>query len=163
MADDRLSSTPSSAHRRGRPNYFEAYGNSTLSRVSIKSLLVWGGLVAFLCIPLAAWTVFWPLLLIFGTVLPIAIGLGNRLADQHDLLGSSYSANHKEKELLEALTHQVELTPALAAMETSLTVSEADRMLSELAQKGHLEVRAAGGGLRFALPNPNRQESQNSS
>ncbi len=163
MTEDRLLSKPSSAYRRGRPDHFESYGNSPLTKVSTKSLLMWGGLVAFLCIPLAAWTVFWPLLLVFGAVLPMAIGLGNRLADQHDLLGSSYSANLKEKELLEALTRQVELTPALAAMETSLTVSEADRMLSELAQKGHLEVRAAGGGLRFALPNPNRQESQNSS
>ena len=158
MTDDRLSSTPSSAHRRGRPDYFEPYGNSTLSRVSTKSLLVWGGLVAFLCIPLAAWTVFWPLLLVFGTILPIAIGLGNRLADYHDPLGSLHSANHKEKELLEALTRKEELTPALAAMETSLTVSEADRMLSGLAQKGHLEIRVEGGGLRFALPHPNRQE-----
>jgi len=163
MPEERVLSKPSSAYRRGRPEHFEAYGNSTLTRVSTKSLLVWGGLVAFLCLPLAAWTVFWPLLLVFGAVLPIAIGLGNRLADQRDLLGSSHSANHKEKELLAALACQVELTPALAAMETSLTVSEADRMLSELAQKGHLEVRAAGGGLRFALPDPKRQETQNSS
>ena len=158
MTDDRLSSTPSLAHRRGRPDYYEPYGNSTLSKVSTKSLLVWGGLVAFLCIPLAAWTVFWPLLLVFGTLLPIAIGLGNRLADYHDPLGSLHSANHKEKELLEALTRKEELTPALAAMETSLTVSEADRMLSGLAQKGHLKIRVEGGGLRFALPNPNRQQ-----
>jgi hypothetical protein len=163
MPEERVLSKPSSAYRRGRAEHFEAYGNSTLTKVSTKSLLVWGGLVAFLCLPLAAWTVFWPLLLVFGAALPVAIGLGNRLADQPDLLGSLPSATHKEKELLEELTRQVELTPALAAMETSLTVSEADRMLSELAQKGHLEVRAAGGGLRFALPNPSRQESQSSS
>jgi hypothetical protein len=163
MTEDRLLNEPSSAHRRDLPAHFESYGKSTLSKVSTKSLLVWGGLVAFLCIPLAWATVFWPFLLVFGAVLPIAIGLGSRLAEHHDPLGSLHSANHKEKELLEALRREVELTPALVAMETSLTVSEADRMLSELAQKGHLEVRADGGGLRFALPNPNRQESRNSS
>ena len=158
MTDDRLSNTPSLVHRRGRLDHFESYGNSTLSKVSTKSLLVWGGLIAFLCIPLSWFTVFWPLLLVFGTVLPIAIGLGSRLANHRDPLGSLHSATHKEKELLEALTRKEELTPALAAMETSLTVSEADRMLSGLAQKGHLEIRVEGGGLRFALPNPNRQE-----
>ena len=164
MTEDQLLSKPSSPHRRGLPDHFESSGNSTLSKVSTKSLLVWGGLVAFLCLPLSSWTVFWPWLLVFGAVLPIAIGLGNRLAGRHhDPLRSLHTANDKEKDLLEALRRHVELTPALAAMETSLTVSEADRMLSELAQKGHLEVRAVGGGLRFALPNPNRQESRNSS
>ena len=35
-----------------------------------------------------------------------------------------------------------ELTVAAVALETSLSVEEADRMLSPLAAKGHLEVRA---------------------
>ena len=37
-------------------------------------------------------------------------------------------------------------------METSLTVREADRMLSELAGGGHLSVESAGGTLRYSLP-----------
>ena len=37
-------------------------------------------------------------------------------------------------------------------METSLTVREADRMLSELAGGGHLSVERAGGTLRYSLP-----------
>ena len=56
----------------------------------------------------------------------------------------------KEKELLRALREHGELTPARAAIETSLTVAEADRMLGELAEAGHLEVRARGGGLYYA-------------
>jgi len=59
-------------------------------------------------------------------------------------------AETKEKELLRALREHGELTPARAAIETSLTVAEADRMLGELAEAGHLEVRARGGGLYYA-------------
>ena len=36
-------------------------------------------------------------------------------------------------------------------METTLSVAEADRMLSELAKNGHIEVRALGGRLGYAL------------
>jgi hypothetical protein len=37
-------------------------------------------------------------------------------------------------------------------METSLTVREADQMLSELAGGGHLAVESKGGSLFYALP-----------
>jgi len=57
----------------------------------------------------------------------------------------------KERELLEALARRGELSPALAALETSLTVAEADRMLSDLAESGHVEVRAHEGRLGYAL------------
>jgi hypothetical protein len=50
----------------------------------------------------------------------------------------------KEKELLEALARHGEVSAARAALETSLSVSEADRMLSRLAKDGHVEVRARG-------------------
>ena len=60
-------------------------------------------------------------------------------------------ANRKEKELLEALVLYGEITPTRAALETSLSVSEADRMLSELTKNGHIEVRAREGGLVYAL------------
>lgn len=56
----------------------------------------------------------------------------------------------KERELLRALWEHGELTPARAVIETSLTVAEADKMLGELAEAGHLEVRARGGGLYYA-------------
>ena len=57
----------------------------------------------------------------------------------------------KEKELLEALERRGRLTVAGVALETSLTVEEADRMLSALAAKGHLEVRVEHGRLLYAL------------
>jgi hypothetical protein len=59
----------------------------------------------------------------------------------------------KERELLSAIRDNGgAITPAEAAMETSLTVREADRMLSELAGGGHLSVESAGGTLRYSLP-----------
>ena len=58
---------------------------------------------------------------------------------------------HKERELLEALARHGEITPARAALGTTLSVSEADRMLSELAKNGHIEVRAREGRLAYAL------------
>jgi len=57
----------------------------------------------------------------------------------------------KEKELLEALGRQGALTVAGVALETSLTVAEADRMLLALAAKDHLEVRAERGRLLYFL------------
>lgn len=57
----------------------------------------------------------------------------------------------RERELLKALERHGELTPAWAAMETSLSVAEADEMLKELAEAGHLEVLVRGGGIFYAL------------
>jgi hypothetical protein len=57
----------------------------------------------------------------------------------------------EERELLEALHKHRELSPVLAATETSLTVSRADAMLRGLAEGGHLEARVRGGGISYAL------------
>jgi hypothetical protein len=64
----------------------------------------------------------------------------------------------KEKELLEVLARHGEVTAARAALETSLSVAEADRMLSELAKDGHVEVRAREGRLGYALWEQDRKE-----
>ena len=65
--------------------------------------------------------------------------------------GGASAEESKEQELLEALARRGELSPALAALETSLTVAEANRMLSDLANSGHVEVRAHEGRLGYAL------------
>ena len=56
-----------------------------------------------------------------------------------------------ERQLLEAIERKGEVTPARAALQTSLTVDEAERLLSDLAQRGHLEVRVEGSKLVYAL------------
>ncbi|MDQ3862864.1 MAG: hypothetical protein M3317_05085 [Actinomycetota bacterium] len=57
----------------------------------------------------------------------------------------------RERELLEAIRDSGEISAAAAAARTSLTVAEADRRLRELAEGGHLEVRARGGAIFYAL------------
>jgi hypothetical protein len=64
----------------------------------------------------------------------------------------------KEKELLRAMAQHGEITVAKAALETSLSVAEADRMLSGLAKDGHVEVRAREGRLGYALWEHDRRE-----
>ena len=61
------------------------------------------------------------------------------------------SEEERERELLEAIRESGEISAAAAAAGTSLTVAEADRMLRELAENGHLEVRARGGAIFYAL------------
>ena len=59
--------------------------------------------------------------------------------------------DRKEKELLEALERRGEITAARAALETSLSVAEADERLSSLAENGHVQVHARDGRLAYSL------------
>jgi hypothetical protein len=94
----------------------------------------------------------WWLIFVFGWSIFPAFGLLVRgIAGLSDDSAGPPAANARERELLEALQRRGELTPAQAAMETSLTVNEADKMLEELAAKGHLDVRVRGGGLFYGL------------
>ena len=61
------------------------------------------------------------------------------------------SEAERERELLEAIRESGEISAASAAARTSLTVAEADTRLRELAENGHLEVRARGGAVFYAL------------
>jgi hypothetical protein len=65
--------------------------------------------------------------------------------------GTSGEKAVKEKELLEALRRRGALTAAGVALETSLSVEEADRMLSALAAQGHLELRVEHGRLLYSF------------
>jgi len=58
---------------------------------------------------------------------------------------------HTEQQLLEAIERHGEATPARIALETSLTVAEADAKLRELAEGGYVEVRARDGKLVYSL------------
>jgi capsular polysaccharide biosynthesis protein len=99
--------------------------------------------------------------LMLGLLITARASLGNpiRLPQKNVFPERSYTAGSlegaKEQELLEALGSSAsgELTAAGAALETSLTVEEADRMLFRLAAKGHLRVRASetGGGLFYSF------------
>ncbi|HZY64974.1 MAG TPA: hypothetical protein VFE21_03745 [Rubrobacteraceae bacterium] len=79
------------------------------------------------------------------------LGVGvSRLSKQRQALPEPVS---KERELLSAIRDNGgSITPAEAAMETSLTVREADQRLSELAGGGHLQVESQGASLYYSLP-----------
>jgi hypothetical protein len=61
------------------------------------------------------------------------------------------SEEERERELLVAIRESGEVSAAAAAARTSLSVAEADGMLRELAENGHIEVRARGGAVFYAL------------
>jgi hypothetical protein len=86
------------------------------------------------------------------TLVAVARGLtGLAETRTRERTGRVTAQESKERELLEALARRGELSPTLAALETSLTVAEADRMLSDLAESGHVEIRAHEGRLGYAL------------
>jgi len=112
-----------------------------------------GLVVLFTLVPNLWWLVFvfgWTIFPAFGLLVRGVAGLSERPAQRP-------VANVRERELLEALQRKGELTPAQAAMETSLTVNEADEMLEDLAAKGHLDVRVRGGGLFYGLWEPDSE------
>jgi hypothetical protein len=115
--------------------------------------VVTGGAILLVAAFLILFTDFWWLIFIFGWMVFPALGTFAKgiagLVDSRQ--EERMPQNSKERELLEALRDRGELTPAQAAVETSLTVKEADGMLKELAEGGHLEVRIHGGGLSYSL------------
>jgi ATP/maltotriose-dependent transcriptional regulator MalT len=103
--------------------------------------------------------VVWLAVFGIGVVAPVVLlGQINRAIATHEASRrAAPDAREKEKELLGALEEHGKLTPATAAMRTSLTVDEAAKMLEELARKGHLEMRTEDGGVAYSLGETNRQ------
>ncbi len=91
---------------------------------------------------------------IAGTAL---LGKGlSELREQRHALPAPVS---KERELLSTVRDNGgSIAPAEAALDTSLTVREADQMLSEMAASGHLAVESRDGPLFYVLPGRSPQE-----
>jgi capsular polysaccharide biosynthesis protein len=89
------------------------------------------------------------LMLCAGTALARTAGRAEALGS----LGGRHSIVErvKEKKLLRALGQRGKLTAVEAALETSLTVEEANRILFELAARGHLKVTVGHGGLLYSF------------
>jgi hypothetical protein len=147
--------TPSSRHRHDRNDFFGLDVESMSPRAQVTASLAVlipvavGAVLVFTLVPWLWWLIFvfgWTIFPAFGLLVR---GIAGFSEDQGKL--PSAPANSKERELLGALRDKGELTPAQAAMETSLTVEEADGMLRKLAEGGHLQVRVHGGGLFYSL------------
>ena len=114
--------------------------------------VVTGGLILLAAALLIAFTNFWWLIFVFGWAVFPAFGVFARgVAGLVDTRSEPSPKNAGERELLEALRERGELTPAQAAMETSLTVAEADKMLKELTEAGHIQLKVRGGGLFYGF------------
>lgn len=88
-----------------------------------------------------------------GFVIPAAIFFGLGISEFQKQRHALPKPASKERELLSAIRNNGgSITPAEAAMETSLTVREADTMLSELASGGHVMVESRNNALFYSLP-----------
>jgi hypothetical protein len=93
------------------------------------------------------------LVISFGLMIPAVALLASALQEAKKRRALSSPPANRERELLSAIRDNGgSITPAEAAMETSLTVRDADRMLSDLAGGGHLTVESTGGTLRYSPP-----------
>jgi DNA-binding CsgD family transcriptional regulator len=109
--------------------------------------------LGMLCVFLIPLTSFWWIVPVLGVAVPIALVLsGGRERGPARLK----VRKTKEGELLRALSEQPELTPAAAAMRTSLTVDEASKLLGHLARKGHLRLHAGEGVVSYSLAEQSR-------
>ncbi len=102
---------------------------------------------------LAFTPVWWIFTTYFWVAFPAFGLLSGGVAGLNEGRPARLSAEALERELLLALGERGEITAAVAATETSMTVAEADGILRELAEAGHLEVRVRNGGLFYALWN----------
>jgi len=103
--------------------------------------------------------IVWLAIFGIGVVAPVLLlGQMNRAIEAHEASRrAGNGTREKEKELLGVLEEHGELTPATAAMRTSLTVDEASKMLEELAREGHLERQTGEGVAAYSLGESNRQ------
>ena len=116
---------------------------------------------AVVVLTLVTW--LWWLVFVFGwTIFPAFALLLRGIAglSEGERGAGPPAADGKERELLGALREHEEISPTQAAMETSLTVEEADGMLKDLASKGHLDVRVRGGGMFYGLWRPEGAEKR---
>lgn len=124
--------------------------------------VVTGGAILLAAALLVLFTDLWWLIFIFCWIVFPALGTfargvaGLMESRQEERLPQ----NSKERELLEALRDRGELTSAQAAVETSLSVREADETLKELAEGGHLEIHVRGGALSYSLWDHGRDEKR---
>ena len=95
--------------------------------------------------------IVWVAVLGIGVVAPLLLmrQLNRAIATHEDSRRAVPGAREREKELLRALQEREALTPATAAMRTSLTIEEASRMLQKLAARGHLQVLNREGSLAY--------------
>jgi ATP/maltotriose-dependent transcriptional regulator MalT len=121
--------------------------------VGVWCLLLFLAAVAFIIDRgLADVGIVWVAFLGIGVVAPVLLmrQMNRAIATHEESRRAVPGAREKEKELLRALEERGGITPATAAMQTSLTVEEASGMLERLATRGHLKVLDSEEGPAYA-------------
>ncbi len=105
--------------------------------------------------------IVWVAVFGIGVVAPVLLmrQINRAIATHEESRRTMPGAGDKEKELLLALEERGELTPATAAMRTSLTIDEASKLLDRLASRGHLRVLDREDAVAYALPEKGRRRS----
>ncbi len=105
--------------------------------------------------------IVWVAVFGIGVVAPVLLmrQINRAIATHEESRRATPGAGDKEKELLLALEKRGELTPATAAMRTSLTIDEASKLLDRLASRGHLRVLDREDAVAYALPEKGRRPS----
>jgi DNA-binding CsgD family transcriptional regulator len=108
--------------------------------------------------------IVWVAILGIGVVAPVLLlwQINRAIATHEESRRAAPGPREQERELLGALEGRREITPAAAAMQTSLTVDEASKTLEVLARKGHLESRMEDGVTAYALDKRSGQEPPDS-
>jgi ATP/maltotriose-dependent transcriptional regulator MalT len=104
--------------------------------------------------------IVWVAVFGIGVVAPVLMlrQINHAIATHEESRLRVSSTREQEKELLQALEERGGLTPASAAMRTSLTVDEASEMLENLARKGHLKLQSDEGVTSYSLGEHERRE-----
>jgi DNA-binding CsgD family transcriptional regulator len=103
------------------------------------------------CVLLAPITSLWWLVVLCVAAVPIVLTIVPSVLETPGRRSKGLDKKGKERELLGALAERGDLTPATAAMRTSLTVEEASKMMDELTGKGYLKLQAGDGVIAYAL------------
>lgn len=153
MAEDRVKNERPEEESRETPRRDEGEGRDARSLLNWQSVL-YLFVVGVICVGLVPLTSLWwifPILAVAAPLAYAALGKPRAARTLPDKKGM-------ERELLDALAGRAEITPTTAAMNTSLTVDEASKMLDELAKKGHLDLRMEEGVMAYALTERDRRE-----
>ena len=104
--------------------------------------------------------IVWVAVFGIGVVAPVLMlsQINRAIATHEESRRRVSGTREQEKELLQALEERGGLTPASAAMRTSLTVDEASEMLEDLARKGHLKLQSEEGVTSYSLGEHERRE-----
>jgi hypothetical protein len=118
-----------------------------VAALSVLGPVVLSGLFLVVFVPQLWWvftTYFWIAFTALGLLTSSISGPGEERPPR-------ISEPELERELLQAIGDGGEVSAVSVAARTSLSVTEADRRLKELAENGHIEVRARDGAIFYAL------------